>query len=109
MTLSRQGTMQAVIHQAYGAPETVLTVQDVEKPAPKDDEVLVRVRAASMHPDVWHVIVGYPFVLRIMGNGVSKPKRRVPGTDLSGIVESVGRNVTRFKAGDEVFGEPAPF
>ncbi len=76
---------------------------------PKDDEVLVRVRAASMHPDVWHVIVGYPFVLRLMGNGVRKPKRRIPGTDLSGVVESVGRNVTRFKAGDEVFGESAGF
>ena len=101
--------MRAVIHQAYGAPEVVLSVQAVEKPVPKDDEVLVRVRAASMHPDVWHVIVGYPFVMRLMGNGVRRPKRRIPGTDLSGVVESVGRNVTRFKAGDEVFGESAGF
>lgn len=101
--------MKAVIHQAYGRPEAVLSVQTVEKPVPKDDEVLVRVRAASMHPDVWHTIVGYPFVMRLMGNGVSKPKRRIPGTDLSGVVESVGKSVTRFKAGDEVFGEPAPF
>ena len=52
--------MKAVIHHAYGVPEMVLSVEDVEKPVPKDDEVLVRVRAASMHPDVWHVIVGYP-------------------------------------------------
>lgn len=101
--------MKAVIHHAYGVPEAVLSVQEVEKPVLKDDEVLVRVRAASMHPDVWHTIVGYPFVMRLMGNGVSKPKRRIPGTDLSGVVESVGKNVTRFKAGDEVFGEPAPF
>ena len=101
--------MKAVIHQAYGAPDAVLSVQEVEKPVPKDDEVLVHVRAASMHPDVWHTIVGYPFVMRLMGNGVSRPKRRIPGTDLSGVVESVGRSVTRFKAGDEVFGEPAPF
>jgi NADPH:quinone reductase-like Zn-dependent oxidoreductase len=101
--------MQAVIHQAYGAPETVLTVRDVEKPSPKDNEVLVRVRAASMHPDIWHVIVGYPFVLRLMGNGVRKPKRRIPGTDLAGVVESVGKSVRRFKAGDEVFGESATF
>src|SRR6188474_2999076 len=98
MTLSR---MKAVIHHAYGVPEAVLSVQEVEKPVLKDDEVLVRVRAASMHPDVWHTIVGYPFVMRLMGNGVSKPKRRIPGTDLSGVVESVGKNVTRFKAGDE--------
>src|SRR5262249_55170761 len=97
------------IHQAYGAPDTVLTVQDVEKPAPKDSEVLVRVRAASMHPDVWHVIVGYPFVMRLMGNGLRKPKRRVPGTDLAGVVESVGKGVRRFKAGNEVVGESETF
>jgi NADPH:quinone reductase-like Zn-dependent oxidoreductase len=101
--------MQAVIHRAYGAPEAVLSVQTVPKPVPKDDEVVVQVRAASMHPDIWHVIVGYPLVLRMMGNGIRTPKRRIPGTDLSGIVESAGRNVTRFKAGDEVFGEPAKF
>src|SRR5215831_8858583 len=108
MTLTRQ-TMQAVIQQAYGAPEAVLSVQEVEKPVPKDEEVLVRVRAASMHPDVWHVMVGYPFVLRLMGNGLRKPTHRIPGTDLAGVVESTGRNVTRFKAGDEVFGESTKF
>ena len=70
--------MQAVIQHAYGPPEAVLSVQTVETPAPKDNEVLVRVRAASMHPDVWHVIVGYPFVLRLMGNGVRRPTRRIP-------------------------------
>jgi NADPH:quinone reductase-like Zn-dependent oxidoreductase len=101
--------MKAVVHRAYGDPDVVLSVEDVEKPVPKDDEVLVRVRAASMHPDVWHVIVGYPLIMRLMGNGVSKPARRIPGTDLSGVVESVGKHVTRFKAGDEVFGEPSPF
>jgi len=101
--------MQAVIHQAYGEPDAVLSVQEVEKPTPKDHEVVVRVRAASMHPDVWHVIVGYPFVLRLMGNGLRKPTRRIPGTDLAGTVESVGKNVRRFKAGDEVFGESASF
>ena len=101
--------MKAVVHHAYGDPERVLSVQDVEKPVPKDGELLVRVRAASMHPDVWHVIVGYPSVMRLMGNGVRRPKRRIPGTDLSGVVEAVGRTVTRFKAGDEVFGESATF
>jgi NADPH:quinone reductase-like Zn-dependent oxidoreductase len=59
-----------------------------------------------MHPDVWHVIVGHPFLLRLMGNGVFAP-RRVPGSDLAGVVEVVGRGVTRFKVGDEVFGESA--
>ena len=62
--------MKAVIQSGYGPPEQVLSVQEIAKPLPNDDEVLVRVRAASMHPDVWHVIVGYPFVLRFMGNGV---------------------------------------
>ena len=101
--------MKAVIQRAYGSPEKVLSLQEVEKPVPKDGEALVRVRAASMHPDVWHVIAGYPAVLRLMGNGVRRPQLRIPGTDLSGIVESLGKNVTRFKVGDAVFGEPAKF
>src|SRR5688572_23691752 len=98
--------MKAVIQSGYGPIERVLSVQHVSTPTPKDDEVLVRVRAASVHPDVWHAILGYPFVLRLMGNGVLRP-RAVPGTDLAGVVEAIGRNVTRFKAGDEVFGESA--
>lgn len=98
--------MKAVIQSAYGPAEKVLSVQTVDKPVPKDGEVLVRVRAASMHPDVWHVIVGFPFVLRLMGNGLLRPKP-IPGTDLAGVVEAVGKNVTRFKVGDDVFGESA--
>jgi NADPH:quinone reductase-like Zn-dependent oxidoreductase len=98
--------MKAVIQSGYGPFEEVLSVQDVARPVPNDAEVLVRVRAASLHPDVWHVVVGYPFVQRLMGNGVLTPKP-IPGTDLAGVVESVGKNVTRFKFGDEVFGECA--
>jgi NADPH:quinone reductase-like Zn-dependent oxidoreductase len=98
--------MKAVVQSGYGAPEQVLSVQDVPRPKPKDDEVLVRVRAASVHPDVWHLILGYPFVLRLMGNGVLRPKA-IPGTDLAGVIEAVGASVTRFKVGDEVFGESA--
>ena len=70
-----------------------------------DDELLVRVRASSIHADVWHVMRGVPYVLRIMGAGVRGPKNLVPGTDLAGVVESVGANVTRFQPGDEVFGQ----
>ncbi|MFI6458455.1 NAD(P)-dependent alcohol dehydrogenase [Streptosporangium amethystogenes] len=96
--------MKAVVQDAYGSPE-VLELREIDKPVVKEDEVLVRVRAASVHPDVWHVVSGRPYVLRLMGAGLLRPKNRVPGTDVAGHVESVGRNVTRFQPGDEVFGE----
>ena len=67
--------------------------------------MLIRVRAASVHPDVWHVVAGRPAVLRLMGSGVRRPKDKVPGTDVAGVVESVGAAVTRFRPGDEVFAE----
>jgi NADPH:quinone reductase-like Zn-dependent oxidoreductase len=97
--------MKAIVQQEYGSPDEVLELQDIDKPAVKDDEVLVRVHAASVHPDVWHVVRGVPYVLRIMGAGLIKPKNRVPGTDVAGHVESVGRNVKQFQPGSEVFGE----
>lgn len=65
----------------------------------------MRVRAASVHTDVWHVVTGRPYVLRLMGSGLRQPKNPAPGTDTAGIVELVGKNVTLFKAGDAVFGE----
>ena len=83
----------------------MLQVRDVDTPVVGDDEVLVRVSAASVHPDVWHVVNGRPYVLRLMGSGLRRPKNRVPGTDVAGQVEAVGRNVTRLRPGDEVFGE----
>ena len=82
-----------------------LELREVDKPTVGDDDVLVRVRAASVHPDVWHVVIGRPYVLRLMGAGFTKPRNPIPGTDMAGIVESVGRGVTRFRQGDEVFGE----
>ena len=96
--------MKAIVHDRYGPPD-VLRLSDVDPPAVGDDEVLVRVRAASVHPDVWHVVTGQPLVLRLMGNGLRRPKHRVPGTDMAGEVEAVGGAVTRFRPGDEVFGE----
>jgi NADPH:quinone reductase-like Zn-dependent oxidoreductase len=96
--------MKAIVQDRYGSPD-VLEVQEVDQPVVRDDEVLVRVRAASVHPDVWHAVNGRPFVLRLMGSGLRRPRNRVPGTDLAGSVESVGRSVTRFQPGDEVFGE----
>jgi NADPH:quinone reductase-like Zn-dependent oxidoreductase len=78
-------------------------------PAVGDDDVLVRVRAASLHPDVWHVVTGRPYVLRLMGAGFLKPTNPIPGTDMAGTVEAVGRRVTRFRPGDDVFGETTTF
>jgi NADPH:quinone reductase-like Zn-dependent oxidoreductase len=79
--------------------------QGHDKPPVKDDEVLVRVHAASVHPDVWHVVRGLPYVLRLMGAGLLRPINSVPGTDVAGHVESVGRDLMHFQAGDEVFGQ----
>lgn len=96
--------MKAIVQDAYGSPE-VLELRDIDKPVVGDDEVRLRVRAASVHPDVWHVVRGLPYVLRIMGAGLLRPKNRVPGTDMAGRVESVGKDVRRFGPDDEVFGE----
>ncbi len=97
--------MKAIVQGKYGSPDEVLQLREINKPVAGDDEVLVRVRAASVHPDVWHVLTGLPYVLRLMGAGLCKPKNPVPGTDVAGIVESVGKDVTRFQPGDQVFGE----
>jgi NADPH:quinone reductase-like Zn-dependent oxidoreductase len=96
--------MKAVVQEKYGSPDN-LELRDVDKPAAGDDEVLVRVRAASLHPDVWHVVTGRPYVLRLGGAGVFKPRNPIPGTDMAGVVESAGKSVTQFRAGDSVFGE----
>jgi NADPH:quinone reductase-like Zn-dependent oxidoreductase len=96
--------MRAVIQDRYGSPDH-LRVREIDRPPVGDDEVLVRVRAASVHPDVWHVVTGRPALLRLMGSGVRRPSCRVPGTDLSGVVEATGKDASRFQPGDEVFGE----
>jgi NADPH:quinone reductase-like Zn-dependent oxidoreductase len=96
--------MKAIVQNRYGSPD-VLELREIDEPVVEDDQLLVRVRAASVHADVWHVMRGVPYVLRIMGAGLRKPKNLVPGTDLAGHVESVGRNVTRFQPGDAVFGQ----
>ncbi|MGI9601009.1 MAG: NAD(P)-dependent alcohol dehydrogenase [Acidimicrobiales bacterium] len=97
--------MKAVVCRGYGPPADVLELADVAPPQVGDDEVLVRVRAASVHPDVWHVVTGRPHMLRLMGAGVRRPKNPIPGTDMAGVVEVVGSKVTHFAPGDEVYGE----
>jgi NADPH:quinone reductase-like Zn-dependent oxidoreductase len=97
--------MKAIVQRAYGSPEQVLSLQEVARPEPGDDDVLVRVRAASVHPDVWHVVAGVPYVLRLMGAGLTKPVHPIPGIDVAGEVEVVGKNVTQLRPGDAVFGD----
>ncbi len=96
--------MKAIVQDRYESPEG-LRLREVPKPAIREDQVLVRVRAASLHPDVWHAVAGRPYVLRLMGSGLARPKHAIPGTDMAGVVESAGKNATRFEPGDEVFGE----
>jgi NADPH:quinone reductase-like Zn-dependent oxidoreductase len=95
--------MKAIVQDEYGSPD-VLELADIEKPVVKDNEVLVRVDAAGVDPGVWHLMAGLPYVIRIMGFGFRAPKTRVRGTDVAGRVEAVGRDVTEFQPGDEVFG-----
>ena len=96
--------MRAIVQESYG-PAELLQLRDVEPPAVGERDVLVRVKAASLHPDVWHMLRGEPRVLRLMGAGLVRPKRPIPGTDLAGVVEATGPDVTRFDVGDEVFGK----
>ncbi|KAB2875338.1 MAG: NAD(P)-dependent alcohol dehydrogenase [Ideonella sp.] len=94
--------MKAVIRAQYGNLE-VLQVTTLERPVPKKNEVLIRVKAAGLDYGQWHLMTGTPYAMRL-ATGLTKPKQRVLGTDVSGVVESVGREVTRFKVGDAVFG-----
>jgi NADPH:quinone reductase-like Zn-dependent oxidoreductase len=95
--------MKAVVYTDYGPPD-VLQIRDIKKPVPNDDQVLVKVRATSVNPYDWHFIRGTPYVMRAMMVGLRKPKDPRLGVDYAGTVEAVGKNVTQFKPGDEVFG-----
>lgn len=97
--------MRAIVQERYGPPEEVLVLRQVDTPAIGDDRVLVRVRATSVHPDVWHAVTGRPYLLRLMGAGLRRPKDPIPGMDLAGVVAKVGPGVTQFAPGDEVFGQ----
>src|SRR5438874_6049044 len=94
--------MRAIVYCDYGLAN--LKLEDVEKPVPNDDQVLVKVRAASVNPYDWHFIEGTPKIMRAMGVGLRKPKDTRVGVDFAGTVEAIGKNVTQFKPGDEVFG-----
>ena len=94
--------MKAIVYCDYGSPE-VLKLEDIEKPVPTDSQVLIRVRAAAVNPLDWHYMRGEPRLMRL-GEGLRRPKGIRLGVDFAGTVEAVGKSVTRFKPGDEVFG-----
>jgi NADPH:quinone reductase-like Zn-dependent oxidoreductase len=98
-----RGTMRAVVQDEYGEAE-VLRLEEIERPAIGDDEVLVRVHAAGLDQGAWHLMAGLPYPVRIAGFGLRAPKDRVRGRELAGRVEAVGADVTTVRPGDEVFG-----
>jgi NADPH:quinone reductase-like Zn-dependent oxidoreductase len=95
--------MKAIVHDIYGSAD-VLELRDLDQPTIADDEVLVRVHAAGVDRGVWHVMTGLPYPIRLAGYGLRAPKNPVLGMDLAGVVEAVGKDVTRLQPGDEVFG-----
>jgi NADPH:quinone reductase-like Zn-dependent oxidoreductase len=95
--------MKATVRDEYGSAD-VLELRDIDKPEIADDEVLVRVHAAGVDRGVWHIMTGLPYPIRIAGYGLRAPKNPVIGSDVAGVIEAVGKDVTRFQPGDEVFG-----
>ena len=95
--------MKAIVVDKYGTPK-VLRESEVSKPIPSDDEVQIKVKAVSINPLDWHVLTGSPFLMRIQA-GLFKPKYKILGADIAGVIEQVGKNVKEFKSGDEVFGD----
>src|SRR5918995_472565 len=95
--------MKAMVRDTYGPPD-LLELRDIDIPEIADDEVLIHVHAAGVGRDVWHVMMGLPYPMRLAGYGFRAPKNPVIGSDVAGVVEAVGRNVSRFQPGDEVFG-----
>ena len=95
--------MQAIIQKRWGGAE-VLELAEIDPPTIAENQVLVRVRAAGVHRAVWHLTTGLPYLIRVAGYGLRRPRNPVPGVDLAGDVEAVGPAVTRFSPGDRVYG-----
>src|SRR5512133_3976073 len=100
--ICKETQMKAIVYTEYGSPD-VLHLQEVVNPTPKDNEVLVKVYATSANAADWHLMRAEPFLARL-ANGLLKPKNTKLGADIAGRVEAVGRNVTQFQVGDDVFG-----
>src|SRR4029077_6514499 len=97
-------TMQAIVQDAYGEADAVLRLEQVDRPALGDNEVLLRVHAGGVDRGVWHLMTGLPYPVRLAGYGMRVPKSRVRGREVAGRVEALGKDVTAFQGGDEVFG-----
>jgi NADPH:quinone reductase-like Zn-dependent oxidoreductase len=95
--------MKAVVYTKYGSPD-VLQIKEIEKPAPKENEVLIKIHAASVNAYDWHLLTADIFLIRLMGVGLLKPKYTGLGVDIAGRIEAVGKNVKQFRPGDEVYG-----
>lgn len=98
--------MKAIVYEKYGQPD-VLEFRELEKPTPKDNEVLVKIHAASLNQYDWHLLTADIFLVRFMGGGLLKPKSNILGADIAGRVEAIGKNVTQFQVGDAVYGDLA--
>lgn len=99
-----KGSMKAIVYTRFGTPE-VLRLEEVGKPVPKDNEILIKVHAASINSYDWRHLGPDPFFLRFMGGGLLRPKHKILGADMAGRVEAIGANVKQFKPGDEVLGD----
>ena len=95
--------MKAIVQEGYGTPERVLKLEEVDRPSVGDDDVLIQVRTTSVNTPDWITVAGVPYILRLQ-SGLRKPSTQVRGTDVAGVVEAVGKNVSDLQAGDEVFG-----
>src|SRR5882757_272416 len=102
LTAATGDEMKAIVYCDYGLAN--LKLAEIAKPTPTDDQLLVKVHAASINPYDWHFVEGTPKIMRAMGVGLRKPKDTRLGVDFAGTVEAVGKNVTQYKSGDEVFG-----
>jgi NADPH:quinone reductase-like Zn-dependent oxidoreductase len=95
--------MKAIVQSGYGNPRDVLELRDLDRPEPGEREVVLRVHASSVNPADWFQLIGRPYVVRL-AFGLKRPRRRVRGKDVAGVVVAVGPEVTRFRPGDEVYG-----
>src|SRR5262245_10979046 len=98
--------MKAMVYHRYGSPD-VLRLEEVEKPAPTDDEILIRIHAVSVNSSDWEALTGKPAYARI--GGLRKPASTILGSDIAGRVEAVGKNIQQFRPGDDVFGEMSDY